>query len=71
MKIYIDLDGEKVVNWATSPLTKDSFEVDIDVNHELLRDARGFVYRNGELSRTKKCFNLKGLKLQKKKRKTN
>jgi hypothetical protein len=49
MRIYISLDeNNRVQGWGSSPVNSESIEVEIDENHEVLKNPFIFKYENGE-----------------------
>jgi hypothetical protein len=48
MRVYISLDeNNRVRGWGSSPISSQSIEVEIDKNHEVLKNPLIFKYENG------------------------
>lgn len=47
--LYLELDGEKIINCGSSPATLDYRSVIVDTNHEINRTVVGWYFIDGEL----------------------
>ena len=49
MKVYLELDGEKVLSCNSSPISPECIEVEVESNHPILFGTTGYKYIDGIL----------------------
>lgn len=49
MIVYLELEGERIASWGSSPCTENYVEMELPLDHPVLMDPINYVYRDGQL----------------------
>lgn len=58
MKIYLEMDGENILSWGTSPVSDNYMEMEIEYTHPILESVRGYKLIDGELVKDEKSIEI-------------